>query len=464
MRRRQVEYRTDGPPPAVTFTDPPAGGWRPADLSRRIEERCYDPFDLAAEPPARAEVIHVDDGTTILVLTVHHIAFDGWSRRLLFAEIAKIYQAALHGREPELAVPRHPADVLGSIATDEMAARTCAVIDRLRDAPIGVTLPYDRRPVGESPLTSAIAAIGFDAELTGRVMAAAAEEGCTAFMVGVALLAGTLARANTQRDFLFAVVWPGRDDPAAHDVIGMFMNTIVIRVTLRDGTTWRELLRSARAGTIDAFIDGDVPLAPVAAALDAGRDVSRPPLTPILINLADVPGAVDLAPGVRGRYRPLDPAYSIWDLIMFIHLDGSGLGRLELSVDYAMRLFDRTTITDLLDGLRRSAIDLTNCVEDPVLEPSSTEINLDDPCARLELVRSVWREVLRIDEVDDNVGFFDAGGNSLLLVALVELLSKAAGRTFKAMEIFRAGSIAGQAALLAATKPAAGDADDGRHR
>jgi glutamate racemase len=103
-------------------------------------------------------------------------------------------------------------------------------------------------------------------------------------------------------------------------------------------------------------------------------------------------------------------------------------------------------------------------VEDPVLEPSSTEINLDDPCARLELVRSVWREVLRIDEVDDNVGFFDAGGNSLLLVALVELLSKAAGRTFKAMEIFRAGSIAGQAALLAASKPAAGDADDGRHR
>jgi glutamate racemase len=97
-----------------------------------------------------------------------------------------------------------------------------------------------------------------------------------------------------------------------------------------------------------------------------------------------------------------------------------------------------------------------------VLETSSTEIDLDDPAARLELVRSVWREVLAADDVDDDTGFFDAGGNSLLLVALVEELSRASGRTFKTMEVFRAGNIAGQADLLAAAP--AGDAVDGSHR
>ena len=164
-------------------------------------------------------------------------------------------------------------------------------------------------------------------------------------------------------------------------------------------------------------------------------------------------------------YQALDLMYSIWDLIMFVHLDeSSGPGRLELSVDYATLLFDRTTITELLKALRRSAIDLTNRLEDPVLEPSSTAIDLDDPSARLELVRSVWRDVLATDEINDSTGFFDAGGNSLLLVALVEQLSKATGRTFKTMEIFRAGCIAGQAALLApAVESTAADTGAGSH-
>jgi hypothetical protein len=461
MRRRQVEYRTDATPPLVTFADTPAGGWAPEKLDRRVLDRCYAPFDLAAEAPARAEVIRVDDATTLLVLTVHHIVFDGWSRRVLVAEIAEIYQAALLGREPELAEPGHPADLLGTAPEEELAARISAVTDRLRDAPIGVPLPYDRLPVGESPLVSDVAAIGLDPELTGRLLAAAAEEGCTAFMAGVALLAVTLARASKQRDFLFAVVWPGRDDPAAHGVVGMFMNTVVLRVGLGEHTTWRELLRSARASAIDAFVDGDVPLAPVAAALDVDRDVSRPPLTQVLINLAEVPGDVDLAPGMRGRYRPLDLMYSIWDLILFVHVDdGSGRARLQLSADYATDLFDRTTVTGLLEALRRSALDLTTSLEDPVLKPSSAEIDFDDPSARLELVRSVWREVLGANNIDDDTGFFDAGGDSLLLVVLVEELTRATGRTFKTMEVFRAGSIAGQAELLAT----AGGAVDGGNR
>jgi hypothetical protein len=99
--------------------------------------------------------------------------------------------------------------------------------------------------------------------------------------------------------------------------------------------------------------------------------------------------------------------------------------------------------------MRRAAADLADSLEDPVLEPSTTDIDLADASARLELVRSVWRDVLLTDETDDDTGFFDAGGNSLLLVALVEQLSKVSGRTFKTTEIFRAGSIRGQAALLA---------------
>src|SRR3954447_104882 len=85
--RRRVEYRTDGEPAEVGFTDAVADGWTDDELSRLVEALCYTPFELDEEPPARAEVVDLGGGTTLLVLTVHHIVFDATSRRVLLDEI-----------------------------------------------------------------------------------------------------------------------------------------------------------------------------------------------------------------------------------------------------------------------------------------------------------------------------------------------------------------------------------------
>jgi hypothetical protein len=130
---------------------------------------------------------------------------------------------------------------------------------------------------------------------------------------------------------------------------------------------------------------------------------------------------------------------------------------MELSLDYSRDLFKQSTIDNFVAALRRSTADLANSPEEMVLE-QSVGIDLNDPSQRLELVRSAWQDVLGVADVDDDTGFFEAGGDSLLLVALVEQLNNATGRTFKTMEFFRAGSISGQAALLG--KAAA--AEDGK--
>jgi hypothetical protein len=76
-------------------------------------------------------------------------------------------------------------------------------------------------------------------------------------------------------------------------------------------------------------------------------------------------------------------------------------------------------------------------------------IDIDESSARLETVRSIWRDVLGVSEIEDDVTFLDAGGNSLLLVVLVEKLSDACGRPLKTMDVFHAQTIKGQARLLA---------------
>jgi hypothetical protein len=83
-----------------------------------------------------------------------------------------------------------------------------------------------------------------------------------------------------------------------------------------------------------------------------------------------------------------------------------------------------------------------------VLE-SSANVDLNDSSVRVETVRSIWYEILGVSEIEDDVAFFDAGGNSLLLVALVEKLSNACGHMIKTRDVLRAQSINGQAELLA---------------
>lgn len=460
---RRVEYRTDDEPAEAGFLDAVAEEWTADELKRLVEVLCYTPFDLGDEPPARAEIIRVGPETTLFVLTVHHIVFDATSRKLLLDEIGLLYRAALAGEEVLLPEPVHPAQVQTPIPEAELAPRIAEAVERLRGAPTTVDLPYDRRPDAELSMIGADAGTGFDAHVTERVLAASAEAGCTAFMTGVAILAATLARRGGQRDFLFSVVWPGRDDPVSTQVVGMFMSTLVLRIRLDERTTWRELLREARNSGMETFIDADVPLDALAAELDEGRDVGRLPLTPVLVNLAEVPAPFALAPGVTGRFRPLEPAYSKWDLALFVHVTADA--RLELTLDYPADLFTGTTIDGLLLDLRRSVADLARSPEETVLKPVTETLDLDDPAVRLDLVRGVWSEVLDNKEFGDDVSFFDAGGDSLRLVVLVEKLREVSGRMVKTVDLFRAGTVRGHAELLVnAEKKQAGGARGGRER
>ncbi|WP_225447035.1 phosphopantetheine-binding protein [Streptacidiphilus sp. PB12-B1b] len=80
---------------------------------------------------------------------------------------------------------------------------------------------------------------------------------------------------------------------------------------------------------------------------------------------------------------------------------------------------------------------------------ASDEAALDGGSDRLDLVRSLWREVLGLDEIADDVNFFEVGGDSLLLVALVERIRQLTGVPVKTMDVLRAGTVRGQAGLLA---------------
>jgi len=101
-----------------------------------------------------------------------------------------------------------------------------------------------------------------------------------------------------------------------------------------------------------------------------------------------------------------------------------------------------------------------------VSSPATADQHLDDHGARMEVVRAVWRDVLDVDEIGDDTTFFDAGGDSLRLVILVEQLNQATGRALRTIDLFRAGTVRGHAGLLAGPAAAAqaGARSGGRQR
>jgi non-ribosomal peptide synthetase component F len=345
-RHRRVRYRTDAPPPPVTRTD--ALSYSDGELRAHLAAACWSPFDLAAGPPARAEVVAVRD-RTLLVLVAHHAVLDGWSQRLLLDQIAAAYRCpATTGRGTTHASP-------GQVEVDR--ERVAAAVARLRGAPTDVALPYDRpRAGGVQPVLAASESVRLGHDLSARLRAAGSGAGGTTFMLAAALLAVALAGSSGQRDFLFAFPWVGRDAPGTADAVGMFVNTLVLRVDLTGDPDWREILARVRAASLAAYRDADVPYDLLAAALHPDRDLSRPPVTPVYLSASDEPPPpLALGPAVACRDLPLDPLYIKYELELAAVAYPDDL---ELAVSYPVARCAAGTAAGLLGALVAAATDL----------------------------------------------------------------------------------------------------------
>ncbi|MFR9725761.1 condensation domain-containing protein [Streptomyces sp. MS19] len=359
-RKRQVRYSTDGSPAVTTVTDAP--GRTAAQLRDHLARVCWAPMDLAGGTLARAELIDTAD-RVLLVLVVHHIVADGWSRDLLLSEIAATYRAFVTGRRPEPRAAVHPALLDGGDSAEgadegDVAAQTAAMLAHLSGAPADIALPHDR-PRGELQTTTAdVRAVRLGGDLAARLRTVTGGTlGCTMFMTSAALLAVTLARRGGQRDFLLAFPWAGREAPGSADAVGMLVNTLVLRADLRDDPTWAGLLARVRESCMTSYRNAHVPLDALAAALHPDRDLSRPALTPVyLSSQTTAPVPEPLAPRITARHLPLDPLHVKYELELTV--TESGEQDIELALAYTTGLFGEETARGLLAGMVTAAADL----------------------------------------------------------------------------------------------------------
>ncbi|MFB7620067.1 amino acid adenylation domain-containing protein, partial [Kitasatospora sp. NPDC056181] len=389
----------------------------PEELSGAVERAALYAFDLSAEVPVRGRLLAVGVDEHVLVLTVHHVAADGWSMGPLARDISTAYAARLAGGAAPAwsALPVQYADyalwqreLLGAEGDpDSSLSRQVAYWrEALAGAPEELELPFDRPRPTVASHRGHTADFELPAELHASLVELARAEGVTLFMVLQAGLSVLLSRLGAGTDVPIGSAIAGRTDEALDDLVGCFVNTLVLRTDLSGDPTFAELLVRVRESGLAAFAHQDVPFERLVEELAPARSLARHPLfQTVLTKLNTVAGTTGAAqgrdavaptldlPGLTVEPLPLERPVAKFDLDVMVgeafDAEGAPAG-VRGTVTVAADLFDPETADRLACRLAR--------VLDAVAADPGTRVSAVDVLGEVDRGRVLveWNESVEV--------------------------------------------------------------------
>ncbi|MEH1167100.1 amino acid adenylation domain-containing protein [Micromonospora sp. CPCC 205539] len=321
------------------------------DPLARAREVVRQPFDLAGELPLRAELLTAGGDEWYVVLVVHHIAVDGWSMALLWAELSAAYRALSAGTVP--ALPELPVRYVDHAHWQR---------EHLRDGRLDRQLGYWRqRLAGLAPLELPADRprppvfsgrgdrhdFAVPDALADGVRELASRHGVTLFHALLAGFTAVLHRWSGRSDVAVGTLFADREHPELESVIGFFGTTVVIRTEVLDGQPFTALLSEVRDAVIDAHQHRDVPFDRLVEELRPARDLSRNPLFQAMFTVQDEETAPFELPGCVVEPVPVGTGTVKFDLeVVLTRRDG----RLAGFVEYASDVFAPATVARLVDS------------------------------------------------------------------------------------------------------------------
>ncbi|WP_328898078.1 non-ribosomal peptide synthetase [Streptomyces sp. NBC_00236] len=303
----------------------PAGETAEAWADEALHLLTTRPFDLTADTPVRARLLRLCATRHLLVLVLHHVVADGWSLAPLSRDLGTAYRARSERTgAPDWAPLRvQYADyalwqrrLLGDDGDpDSLAASQLAFWkSALRGAPDLLHLPLDRpRPAVPSHRGAAVP-FELPAPAHAALIRLARAAGCTPFMVLQAALAVTLQAHGAGSDIPLGTAVAGRTEEALDDLVGFFVNTVVLRADLSGGPTFRELLDRVKEFDVAALSHGDIPFERIVEALNPERSGDHHPLFQTMLVLQNQERAALDLPGITVRDRSRHRGGSKFDL------------------------------------------------------------------------------------------------------------------------------------------------------
>ncbi|AYJ48119.1 non-ribosomal peptide synthetase [Rhodococcus sp. P1Y] len=404
---RQVVLAT-----STVLTDIAARQVAAADLNETIEKIASTGFDVAQGLPLRAEVLETAD-SVVAVIVLHHIAVDGWSVDPLVKDFAVAHAARTAGHAPTWG--RLPAQyshyavwnraVVDAVADDRLRYWTSVLdVSDAGEHDLLAALPTDRpRPAVQSMVIEGLPLV-LDADLVTRLHRRAQSAGATTFMIVHAALAATLSRFTGSTRTVIGSPTAGRGHPALDDMVGMFVGTVPLAVTVDPDGSVDDLVTAVRRADLDAFAHAELPFERIVDAVATDRSLDRHPLFQVMLafdnahheSLDDLPISL----------HPIETRTSEFDLNVVLAESEAGIsGRIEYAVD----LYDEPTVAEFasvfLTVLRAVVTEPTAIVGDLQLAARSTEAGPAPVGTLLDVLATVGTAIdgdtrIEYDELD----------------------------------------------------------------
>lgn len=333
---------------------------REDEARRLIEAECRRGFDTAQLPLVRWSLLRLSDNEHILIQVEHHFVHDGWSLARLLHELETLYHAFSSGAPsplPEL--PIQFADFAAWQREQVSRGASDKHLDywkkKLAGRPPGLELPSDRARPNLQSFHGGMQKVSLSAHLRRALGDACQQEGCTLFMIMLAAFEALLYHYTEQEDLLIGTAVANRSRPETEGLIGMIVNTIVLREDLSGNPTFRQLLKRARQTTLEAYEHEDLPFEKLVEELQPDRDMSRNPLFQVIFSFHDSQLPELKFPQVTGRMQYEFNSTAKFDLdvvVMPRYARSAGEDHIEeilVEWEYCSDLFDDATIKRLMD-------------------------------------------------------------------------------------------------------------------
>ncbi|MEM7580783.1 MAG: amino acid adenylation domain-containing protein [Cyanobacteria bacterium P01_A01_bin.80] len=321
-------------------------------------------FDLTQTPLLKAILVRLDEQKHILLLIMHHIIFDGWSMGVLLKELAVLYEAFSTGKPSPL--PELPIQY-ADYAVWQRKWLTGKVLDeqlnywkqQLAGANPRLELPTDSPRPPVQTYNGASTTLTLPQILIDALQQLCRQEGVTLYMTLLAAFGTLLHRYTGQEDILIGSPVAGRNRAEIEELIGFFINTVVLRANFSKQHSFRSLLAQVREVTLGAYDHQGMPFEKLVEELQLERDSSRNPLFQVWFNMLNLKDIQLKFPGLDVESISTGEAASKFDLTLYMAEQEDGL---KLKLVYNTDLFAPQRMVEMLNQYQYL---LSQIVENP---------------------------------------------------------------------------------------------------
>ncbi|HLG62463.1 MAG TPA: amino acid adenylation domain-containing protein, partial [Ktedonosporobacter sp.] len=262
---------------------------RQKQVQRLLQQEANQPFNLSKGPLMRVRMLYLEPQNHVLLLTMHHIISDGWSRNILLQEVTALYNGYVEGQPASLApLPIQYADyalwqrqwLQGEVLEEQLQYWRQQLADL---SPLDLPTDWPRPAVQTTH--GARERLLLSSALLYELQGVARRQGVTLFMLLLAAFQVWLARSSGQSDIAVGTDIAGRSRRELEGLIGFFVNTLVLRTDLSGSPSFEQVLKRVREVCLEAYAHQDIPFEKVVEELHPQRDLSRSPLFQVFFSL-----------------------------------------------------------------------------------------------------------------------------------------------------------------------------------